>query len=167
MGLLGRAKKLMGDPNARELKRIHPDLEIDLCSTDRRVDLIQEGFDCVMRIGTPQASELIIRPVTTIALINCASPAYIEAHGMPRTPDELVHHQLVRYGSADDQFEYLDPDPPHPYRRAPIGGKLVVNSSGTYLGACLAGLGIGQIPGYCIRSLFDTGELVEINVSRY
>jgi len=156
-------------PNLPEFLRTHPDLEIELSSTDRRVDLVREGFDCVLRVGTLSDSSLIARPLGEYRLINCASPEYLAQYGTPKTLADLATHRLVHYvptlGARSPGFEYADPaDPADPARTLaqPMAGALTVNNSVSYLGACLTGLGITQTPEAGLRTYLMNGQLVEI-----
>lgn len=145
----------------------HPLLEIELSSTDRRVDLVREGFDCVVRVGTLQDSSLVARQIGEYQLINCASRAYIEAHGMPHTLEDLAHHKLVHYvsvlGGKSNGFEYVDPIT-SVTQYIDMQGSVIVNNAEAYLSACLAGLGIIQVPenGATAKPYLDSGELVEV-----
>lgn len=156
-------------PKLPEFLRTHPDLEVELSSTDRRVDLVREGFDCVLRVGTLSDSSLIARPLGHYRLINCASPDYLARHGTPSTLADLTKHRLVHYvpilGARSTGFEYLDAsDPASPPRACslPMAGALTVNNSLSYTAACLAGLGIIQTPETAVRAHLAGGELVEI-----
>jgi len=153
-------------PNLPDFLRQHPALELELSSTDRRVDLVREGFDCVLRVGALLDSSLIARPVGHYRMINCASPAYIAAYGVPVSLADLGHHQLVNYlanfGGRDPGFEYLDPDTPDTVRYVAMGGVLSVNNSEAYTSACLAGLGIVQSPEPGMRRYLASGQLVEV-----
>jgi DNA-binding transcriptional LysR family regulator len=150
-------------PRLAEFLGEHPELELELSSTDRRVDLIREGFDCVLRVGTLGDSSLIARPLGAFRIINCASPAYLKQHGTPRKLEDLRKHQLVHYlttfGAKPDGFEYSDGTV---YRELPMAGALTVNNAEAYQAACIAGLGLIQIPSVGIRHLIDKGELVEV-----
>ncbi|MEN3113499.1 LysR family transcriptional regulator [Uliginosibacterium paludis] len=151
-------------PALADFLATHPGLEIELSSTDRRVDLVREGFDCVLRVGSLSDSSLIARPVGQYRMINCASPAYLARHGVPETLAELATHRLVHYvgslGSRSGGFEYLDAD--GQTRFVEMGGALTVNSTDTYKQACLAGLGIIQGPEAGLREELAAGRLVEI-----
>src|ERR1700712_3793300 len=72
-------------PRLPEFLAAHPDLEIGISTTDRRVDLVHEGFDCVLRVGSLTSSELVAREIGQLAMSNLASPAYLRLHGRPRT----------------------------------------------------------------------------------
>lgn len=88
-----------------------PRLEVELSCTDRQVDLLREGFDCVMRIGALHDLDVVARPIGQLSMRNCASPAYLARYGVPHTPQELAWHQLVHYvrtlGARSAGFEYL------------------------------------------------------------
>lgn len=152
-------------PRLQEFLHEHPQLEIELSSTDRRVDVVREGFDCVLRVGTLADSSLIARPVGEYRLINCASAAYLAAKGTPRTLDDLASHQLIHYvtvlGGRSPGFEYLDPADKGT-RFLPMQGALTVNNTESYLGGCLAGLGIIQVPEAGVVPYLDSGQLLEI-----
>ena len=153
-------------PHLPEFLQQHPELAIELSSTDRRVDLVREGFDCVLRVGPLSDSSLIARPLGEYCLINVASPTYLASHGLPRTPAELDSHRLVHYvpilGARSAGFEYVDPADPSRVLRRPMAGAVTVNNSDSYQGACLAGLGIIQVPAAGVRTHLDSGRLVEI-----
>jgi len=150
-------------PRLPELFAAHPQLELELSSTDRRVDLVREGFDCVLRIGTLADSGLAARRLGVLPMINCASPAYLVKYGTPRTLDDLQQHLLVHYslsfGADAPGFEYRDGAR---YREMPMRSIVTVNSADSYLGACVAGLGIIQTPRTGMRESLATGALLEI-----
>ena len=141
----------------------HPLIELELSSTDRLVDLVREGFDCVVRVGTLGDSSLIARPLGAFRIINCASVGYIEQHGMPQSLDDLKNHRLIHYvstlGSRSPGWEYPDGDG---YASLPMAGVLTVNSSEAYRAACVAGLGLIQAPAAGLQPLIDQGALVEV-----
>ena len=153
-------------PRLPEFLQAHPALNIELSSTDRRVDLIREGFDCVLRVGALGDSNLIARPLGYYRMINCASPGYVAQFGMPQHPDELGGHRLIHYvmtlGTHDSGFEYKDPDDAGKVKTVAMNGALTVNNSDAYYGACLAGLGIIQVPEAGVRTALDSGQLVEL-----
>ncbi|HHV7526039.1 TPA: LysR family transcriptional regulator, partial [Burkholderia orbicola] len=76
-------------PALPQLMAAHPDLELELSSTDRRVDLVREGFDCVIRLGPIADETLIARPLGRLRMTNAASPDYLARHGVPRTLADL------------------------------------------------------------------------------
>ena len=142
----------------------HPALEIQLSSVDRRVDLVREGFDCVLRVGRIGDASLIARPLGAYRMVNVASPGYLKAHGRPETPDDLGRHQQVHYvpnlGNRPDGFEYLD-DAGNTQTVA-MAGTLTVNTTAAYATAALAGLGIVQVPEAGVRAHLRARRLVEV-----
>ncbi|KEY41182.1 HTH-type transcriptional activator aaeR [Pantoea agglomerans] len=150
-------------PRLPEFLQHYPGVEIELSSSDRQVDVIREGFDCVIRVGELKDSGLIARKIGTHTLINCASPGYLSRFGMPIRLEELSQHAMVHYsqqlGQASPGFEYFDGRQCHYVH---TGGVVTVNSTETYRAACLAGLGIIQVPAAGIQTLLERGELVEV-----
>ena len=141
----------------------HPGLELELSGTDRRVDVVREGFDCVVRVGALDDNTLVARPLGHLDVVSCASPAYLRAHGTPRTLQDLAGHQLVHYVTAFGQrplgFEYFDGQQ---YRTLAMAGTVTVNSGDGYTAAALAGLGIIQAPRLGVRQALHEGTLVEL-----
>jgi DNA-binding transcriptional LysR family regulator len=150
-------------PRLPEFLAAHPLLEVQLSTTDRRVDLVRDGFDCVLRIGALADSGLIARRLGVLRMVNCASPAYVEKHGTPRALADLDDHVLVhysaRFGADTPSFEYLDGD--H-RRERPMRAVVTVNSTDAYLAAAIAGLGIVQAPRAGMAASLSAGTLVEI-----
>lgn len=142
----------------------HPQLEIELSSTDRRVDLVREGFDCVVRVGSIVDAGLIARPLGAFTQANLASPDYIAAYGLPESLDDLSKHRLVHYvpsfGAKSTGFEYVDAEDTD--RRVAMKGAMTVNNAEAYQAACLAGLGIIQAPLAGAKMQLAQGQLVEV-----
>jgi len=152
----------------------HPGLSLELSCTDRRVDPVREGFDCVLRIGPLSDSSLVARPLGHLPLINAASPAYLARHGHPRTLADLRApadpaapgggHRLVHYaptlGARADAFEVAHPD--GRVERIELPGALTVNNTEAYLQAALAGLGLVQLPGAGVLDALADGRLVRV-----
>ncbi|MDC6168339.1 LysR family transcriptional regulator [Paucibacter sp. XJ19-41] len=150
-------------PRLPELLNRHPGLEIEFSSTERRVDLVREGFDCVLRVGAVLDSSLVARPLGLLRMANCASPAYLHAHGVPQTPADLAGHRLVHYvntlGAKSSGFEYLQDGQEH---RIAMAGAVTVNNADAYQAACLAGLGLIQVPALVMTELLASGRLLAV-----
>lgn len=127
------------------------------------MDLVREGFDCVLRVGTLGDSNLVARPLGAFAIVNVASPDYLRRQGTPRTLQDLSEHQLIHYvptlGNKSPGWEYPDGDG---YASLPMAGNVTVNNSEAYQAACLAGLGLIQVPLAGVRALLASGQLVEV-----
>jgi DNA-binding transcriptional LysR family regulator len=150
-------------PRLPELLAAHPQLEVQLSTTDRRVDVVREGFDCVLRIGPLADSMLMAQRLGALRMLNCASPAYLRRYGTPRTLDDLDGHLVVHYsqalGADPPTFEFPDGGA---YRQRPMRCLVTVNSADAYEAACVAGLGIIQAPRYGLAAAVARGDLVEI-----
>jgi DNA-binding transcriptional LysR family regulator len=150
-------------PRLPELLTLHPQLDIEISSTERRVDLVREGFDCVARAGKVTEPGLIVRPVGDLRMVNCVSPKYIERMGLPRSVEDLANHSLVHYaatlGAKTTGFEYTQGGEAF---ALPMQGQVTVNNAESYQAACLAGLGMIQAPFVGVRELIAQGHLVEV-----
>ena len=159
---VGVAKNLV-IPRLPDFLHQYPGLEIELSSSDRLVDLIREGFDCVVRVGTLKDSGLIARPLGKLTQVNCASPQYLARFGYPESLEDLASHAVVHYsvnlGSRSQGFEVSTENGTEWVK---TGGMLTVNSTETYHAACLAGLGIIQVPRIGVREALRAGTLVEV-----
>jgi DNA-binding transcriptional LysR family regulator len=150
-------------PRLPQLLAAHPLLEIGISTTDQRVDVVREGFDCVLRVGALADSQLVARPLGLLRQSSVASPGYLRAHGTPRTLADLSQHRIVHYaarlGTQGAGWEYEEDGKP---RIFPMRSSLVVNSTDAYQAACLAGLGFIQAPVRGTRRLVEAGLLVEV-----
>ncbi len=148
-------------PVLAEMARRHPELHIQTCYSDRFVDLIAEGYDCAIRVGYLPDSNLVARRVGRIYGKLVASPAYIEAHGAPETPQDLATHQALMQGT--ESWKFLDGDQvidvrPHGRFKADNGTALVA--------AAVAGVGIAYLPDWVTDEYVASGALVPI-MTRY
>lgn len=141
----------------------HPLVEMEISSSDRQVDVIAEGFDCVVRVGAQPDQSVVARKVCSMPMVNCVSPAYLQRYGVPETIADLAQHQLVHYvrplGARSAGFEYLQGNK---VQRVAMAGRVTVSSTDAYQAACLGGLGIIQVPLLGIRELLASGELVSV-----
>jgi DNA-binding transcriptional LysR family regulator len=150
-------------PRLPEFLALHPKIQVELSCTDRLVDVISEGFDCVVRVGKLSDSSLIARPIGHLRLLNCASPVYLQRYGHPETLADLSQHQLIDYvtqlGGKSSGFEYEHQGEVH---FVPMTVAMSVNNSDAYSAACLAGLGIIQTPRVGALEALNSGALQEI-----
>jgi DNA-binding transcriptional LysR family regulator len=150
-------------PRLGEFMARHPRLLVDLGTSDRRVDVIREGYDCVLRSGPLTDSSLVARPLGSYRMVNCASPAYLQTMGTPRTLDDLVRHRVVHYdaqlGGSAPGWEWFDGERT---QFAAVGAALTVNGTAAYEAACVAGLGMIQAPEAGLRERLRDGTLVEV-----
>jgi DNA-binding transcriptional LysR family regulator len=157
---LGRQMVL---PRLPEFMALHPNLELEISTTDRRVDLQREGFDCVVRVGVQPDQSVVARRVCDFSMVNCASPAYLQRYGVPESLADLTRHRLVHYvgvlGSRSEGFLYEVDGKLH---RLPMAGSVTVNSTDAHEAACLGGFGLIQAPLKGMQSHLLSGELVAV-----
>lgn len=144
-----------------DMARRHPQLHVHTVYSDRFVDLVGEGFDCAIRVGYLQDSNLIARCVGPLYGKLVASPDYIAAHGAPETPDELADHQALMQGT--ERWQFMDGDAivtVHPR------GRFKADNGTALLAAAIAGLGIGWLPDGLTDEHLASGALVPV-MTRY
>jgi DNA-binding transcriptional LysR family regulator len=140
----------------------HPGVEIDLTLNDRTVDLIDEGYDLVIRIGVPQPSSLIMRRLTEGRLIIVGSPDYLRRNGLPKQPRDLIKHNCLGYAhwALRDEWPLTAPD--GRTERVRVKGTLSSNNGDALRAAALAGLGLILQPTFSIGCDIASGELVQV-----
>jgi len=150
-------------PRLPEFLGAHPHVELLVSTTDRRVELVREGFDCVLRVGPLDDSDLVVRHLGVLPMVNLASASYLHRHGIPRRLEDLDGHVLIHYsqtlGGETPTFEYREGDR---YLERPMRSVVTVNSADAYVAACIAGLGIIQVPLSGGRSHVEDGMLVDV-----
>lgn len=156
------ARRLIA-PRLQEFLERYPGVDIDLGSTDQTIDLVQEGVDCALRMGSLVSSSLVARRLGEFELINCASPAYLAEYGEPQSPYDLGTHYVVDYLSPANgraaPWEWLEHGE---LRTAAPAGRVSANNAETYIACALAGLGMIQIPAFDVQDHLLAGELVDI-----
>ncbi|ATU74373.1 Putative HTH-type transcriptional regulator yhjC [Gluconacetobacter sp. SXCC-1] len=159
----GRIGRLLVAPALPAFLRRYPEIDIELGVTDRVVNLVEDGIDCVLRVGPLGDSGLIARQMGELALVNVASPAYLARRGTPHHPADLDGHEAVRYAAPTtgrvEDWEWMEDGTLH--TRA-LPGRVSVNSAETLVACCLAGLGLIQVPAYDVRHHIAAGELVDV-----
>jgi LysR family transcriptional regulator for bpeEF and oprC len=141
----------------------YPDIQLELGSSDRPVDLIEEGVDCAVRGGALGDSTLIARRIGIINFVTCAAPSYVAKFGMPQHPRELERHRCVNYFSAKTGKIYdWDFNKDGERIQVPMPGVIALNDSNAYVQAGLAGLGIIQMTDYLLLQHVREGRLVQL-----
>ncbi len=148
-------------PMLAEMAKRHPQLHIQTCYSDRFVDLIAEGFDCAIRVGYLEDSNLIARSVGPIYGKLVASPDYINTHGSPETPDELGAHEALMQGT--EAWQLRDGDRIITVRPQ---GRFKADNGTALVAAAVAGLGIAYVPDWLTHEYVAAGALVPV-MTRY
>jgi DNA-binding transcriptional LysR family regulator len=139
----------------------YPQVQLDIALSDRKVDLVEDGFDLAVRIGALPQSDLIARKIGGVRSIVCASPGYVARHGAPRTPEELGSHACLGYsltGSGTD-WRFETPDGP---LIVPITGPIRADNGDIIRLAALSGAGILFQPHFIVEDDLAAGRLVQL-----
>lgn len=148
-------------PVLAEMAVRHPQLQIQTCYSDRFVDLIAEGYDCAIRVGYLQDSNLIARRIGPINGKLVASPGYIKAHGSPEKPEELIAHQALM--QSTEAWQFMDGDKVIAIRPQ---GRFKADNGIALVAAAVAGLGVAYLPDCLTYDSVASGALVPI-MTRY
>jgi DNA-binding transcriptional LysR family regulator len=148
-------------PRLAEFARRYPRVAIELGLNDRQVDLAEEGWDLVIRIGQLADSSLVARRIAPCRMITCAAPAYLEARGTPRTVAELAAHNCLGYTltqAGANRWVYGS----QAEINVPVSGNLRANNGDALLAAAIAGQGIVYQPSFIVADDLRAGRLIAL-----
>lgn len=150
-------------PRLPDFLRRYPDIQLHISEGDRLVDLVREGVDCVLRVGSLSDSTMIGRNVGMLEEVTVASPAYLDRHGTPRTPDDLGGHVAVGFvSSATGMTIPLEFTSGGTVRHCALPAVMSVNGAESFVAAARLGLGLIQAPRYHLESDLAAGSLVTV-----
>lgn len=157
--------RMVISPHLGRFLEWYPDLQLDLITRDHLGDLVADGFDLALRFGHPRSSSLVARKLRDFRILTVATPAYIERHGRPQTPQELENgkHICVLFRESETGRPYtwefhkgrkkLELLPP---------AQLIVNDAGTLYGNCFSGYGIIQVIELGVEEMLKSGQLIDL-----
>jgi DNA-binding transcriptional LysR family regulator len=157
--------RLILGPRLGAFLESHPQLRLELMTSDQLGDLIAEGFDLAVRFGHPRPSTLIARKLLDSRMLTVAAPAYLQRHGHPKDPRELESGGHVCIQFRDPETGRAFPWEFHKRRKKLVvetSGPLTVNDAGTLYSFCLAGHGIAQVMDLGVGPMFADGRLVNV-----
>lgn len=147
-------------PVLGEFMREYPEIELDLDFTDRLVDVVDEGFDAVVRAGEPTDSRLAARKLGSFRSVLVASPDYLAQRGTPNVPADLLQHSCLHY-----RFPHSGKLEPWVLRRAAdepelqLPTSMICNNIETRVRFALQGLGIAYLPEFAVEEPLSDGRL--------
>jgi LysR family transcriptional regulator, regulator for bpeEF and oprC len=141
----------------------YPDVVLEVGCTDRPVDLVAEGVDCVLRGALIHDEGLVARKLGAFDIATCASPAYLKKYGVPTTPREMEDHLVCRLFSSKNR-RFFEFNFTKNGVRTDVKGRHVAayNDIESALAGALAGLGIVQLPLYILEEHLSSGRLTRI-----
>ncbi|MCH4540413.1 LysR family transcriptional regulator [Ochrobactrum sp. A-1] len=141
----------------------HPLLTVHLRESERYVDLVREGVDCVVRSGQLSDSDMIVRPIGAMGEITCASPDYLARHGNPLSPDALEGHTMIGFvSSRTDRVMPLEFTVDGRAVEVALPSRVLVSGADMNAGAARLGLGLAQAPRSRFEDDLASGALVEV-----
>lgn len=140
----------------------HPAIELDVDLNDRKIDLVEEGFDLALRIGDMPDSSLLARRLGTARFVTCASPDYLARQGTPTHPRELSNHVGLHYTNIAPAQAWQFDDGSGQLLGAIPGIRLRANNGDLLANAAVAGLGVVNIPTFTAGEMIVQGSLVPI-----
>lgn len=146
----------------RDFRKQHPAVGIDLQLNDRKVDVIEEGFDMALRIGHLKSSSLVAKKIAPVRLVLCASPDYLDRNGTPSHPDDLNPDHFLRYSYMEDNPSGSPlMDALRSRRHKPEAG-WTSNNGDILAAAAIAGEGFVLQPTFIVGEALKQGKLTAI-----
>lgn len=153
-------------PHLPDFFRLYPGITLDIGSSDRPVDLITEGVDCVIRGGTVHDEQLVARKLGKFEVITCASPAYLQQHGIPQSPADLSgssHHAVNFFSAKTGRTFSFDFERDGQGIEVMLPHQVSANDADTQMALCLQGLGLMQYPRtQALQDHINAGALVQV-----
>jgi len=154
-------------PMLSEFVQRYPQIKVEVVLSNQTMDLVEHGFDAAIRIGTPESSALIARPLQDYTLTICAAPAYLERCGTPTSVHDLREHNCLAFAyPAGDDWRASEKlwrlTGPEGVLEIPVSGNMIVNSTPALRQAAVAGMGVTMLPDVLISEDLASGKLVPL-----
>jgi DNA-binding transcriptional LysR family regulator len=145
-----------------DFAREQPEVKFDISLSDHQVDLVEAGLDLAIRVGDLGTQNLVARPIGKARLMTCASPVYLEKHGIPQTPADLQKHQCLTYAYNTDvhiwKFQHKNGEP-HEVR---VASALHANNGIMLRELAVQSMGVMRGPDFLLQAAVDQHQLQEI-----
>ena len=155
--------KLLIIPSLMDFQSLYPGIELTIGASDKPIDMLSEGVDCVVRMGELEDSSLIASSIGYLPMVTCAAPSYIERYGTPQSLADLGTHRAVNYFSGNNPrpIEWVfNVDGEVKAMRLESG--IRVNDTEAFVASALAGFGLLQGLEISVRSHLQDGSLVQV-----
>ncbi|HBY85374.1 MAG TPA: LysR family transcriptional regulator [Colwellia sp.] len=144
-------------PLVNDFLKQYSDVEVSAYLSNQRVDLVEDGYDLAIRLGNLSDSSMMAKKLGERSNFVCASPLYLQKHGIPHSISELNKHSCLL--GTNNYWHFRESDKEKSIR---ITGRLRYNSGYSLTDAALKGLGIVQLPDYYVKQHLQSGELVTL-----
>ncbi|KQT36551.1 LysR family transcriptional regulator [Methylophilus sp. Leaf414] len=150
-------------PALQDFLKRYPEIQLEIGCDDRPIDLLEEGVDCVIRVGHPLDSTLVARRVGTMQFLLVASPEYLQTYGRPTHHDDLQRHQAVHFfSSKTGKVRNFILEHAGEEQEIPTNRKLAINNGDAIVAAALAGIGVCQVPTFMVQGYLNEGKLERV-----
>lgn len=149
-------------PRVPDFMRRYPEVALDFSFDDRLIDLPAPGVDVVLRLAEAPGSDLAVEALGTVGRAVYASPAYVRAHGQPRSPRDLADHTCLHYGYLASGSEWVLRGPEGAVERARASGPLVSNNGAVLAHAAVAGHGLVILPDFLAEQFTRDDRLLRL-----
>jgi len=141
---------------------VYPKLSLYIDGRDQAVNLVEEGIDLALRIGSLTESSLVTRKIGDLPLMLVAAPSYLEQHGVPQTPAELVNHQWVAFLQLAQPYQLNLKGAKGQRQKVRLYGRACSNSHASTLEMVISGMGIGRFFEQDVARQIEEGRLVQV-----
>lgn len=145
-------------PSIVRYLQLHPKMEVSAIFLDRVVNMLEEGIDVGVRIGQLPDSSMRARRVGSVRLVLCASPQYIQIHGLPQHPEELHQHTIIASKAGNNGLDWRFPDG-KTIKSVKVKPRLTVTTNDAAISSAIEGLGITRLLSYQIAPQLASGEV--------
>jgi DNA-binding transcriptional LysR family regulator len=149
-------------PSLVALHERHPRLHLDIAADDRMADMARDGIDIAIRTGTTPSDTVVARPIGLLTRSLYASPAYVQRHGLPRTPDDLMRHRLVGNTAAASLNRWAWRAADRSEHELVVQGHTRTDNTAVVVALAQHGVGIARIVDLVAQPLVKIGALVPV-----
>lgn len=149
-------------PLLPEFARRYPDLRVELLLVDAYLDLIAERIDVAIRVGALRDSTYRLKQLRSMEFYICAGPGYLQEHGVPESPEEIVDHSCLLFPRRDHSLSWLFKDEAGKVTEVFIQGQYLITNSAVILGCTLSNMGLALLPDWLVEKDIATGQLIRL-----
>jgi LysR family transcriptional regulator for bpeEF and oprC len=155
--------KLLIIPSLMDFQSLYPGIELTIGASDKPIDMLSEGVDCVVRMGELEDSSLIASSIGYLPMVTCAAPSYIERYGTPQSLADLGTHRAVNYFSGNNPrpIEWVF-NVDRQVKAMRLESGIRVNDTEAFVASALAGFVLLQGLEISVRSHLQDGSLVQV-----
>lgn len=149
-------------PLLPEFAQRYPELRVELLLMDAYLDLIAERIDVAIRVGSLQDSTYRLQKLRSMEFFVCAGPGYLEQHGLPESPEEIINHSCLLFPRRNHSLSWLFKDETGQVTEIPIQGQYLITNSAAIRECAISNMGLTLLPDWLIEKDIAAGNLVRL-----